>query len=422
MWLRQYLAQLHDPPASVAAWKQLIDQESERLEKNTGETSNQIVIGLLWNLADVHRQVGDQAALIGVLDRMFELSTDRVDETTIELLVWLTGNESWDALDAFLAKHQDRFDQSKRPLYYAAMARAQQGKKDVAEQLAKDASEIQTQGKLEGFAAAKDLEEHGQFEWAVREYRKSIEKNGAADYETILARISLSDLLHDHLQHKEAGDTLEPFVKDVQGQGRVGQLYARMREANYGRLRNPDGIAARYHFYRAEQYLAEKDYSRARQELDLAINFDPTDADVLIAMYRVPDADEKWREAVRQRIRQLAQEFQQKIDQDPSDASNYNQWAWLVSNTEGDFQKAIRYSHRSLELNTNGDGGAGSYLDTLGRCYYAAGDYENALKYQRQAIEKVKYMQVMHRQLALFEKALAEKKAGGEEQGAESQK
>ena len=31
------------------------------------------------------------------------------------------------------------------------------------------------------------------------------------------------------------------------------------------------------------------------------------------------------------------------------------------------------------------------------------------MKYQRQAIEKVDYMQVMQRQLALFEKALAEK-------------
>ena len=41
----------------------------------------------------------------------------------------------------------------------------------------------------------------------------------------------------------------------------------------------------------------------------------------------------------------------------------------------------------------------------------AAGDYENAVKYERQAVAKVEYMQVMQRQLALFEKALAEKKA-----------
>jgi tetratricopeptide (TPR) repeat protein len=142
-------------------------------------------------------------------------------------------------------------------------------------------------------------------------------------------------------------------------------------------------------------------------------------------MYRLPDADEKWREATRRRIRDLAQQFQQEIDANPSDPTPYNQWAWLVSNTEGDFQKAIRYSHRSIELipPDAGESAGASYLDTLGRCYYAAGDIENALKYQRQAIEKVDYMQVMQRQLAQFEKALAEKqRAASKVQGEETPK
>ena len=91
----------------------------------------------------------------------------------------------------------------------------------------------------------------------------------------------------------------------------------------------------------------------------------------------------------------------------------YNQWAWLVSNTEGDSRRRFAYSHRSLELipADAGESAGASFLDTLGRCYYAAGDYENAVKYQRQAVEKVDYMQVMQRQLALFEKTLAEKQA-----------
>jgi tetratricopeptide (TPR) repeat protein len=178
-------------------------------------------------------------------------------------------------------------------------------------------------------------------------------------------------------------------------------------------------LKARFHYYRGCQYGAEKDWSRARESFETAIAADPIDADVLIAMYRLPESDDQWREATRQRIGNLAQQLQQEIDEKPSDASPYNQWAWLISNTEGDFQKAIRYSHRSLELNTNGDSGAASYFDTLGRCYYAAGDYKNAIKYQRQALEKTSYMQVMHRQLALFEKTLAEKPgAGSEERGA----
>jgi tetratricopeptide (TPR) repeat protein len=424
-WLRQYLAQLHDPPASIAAWKKLVDEEQARLKRNKSETSSEIMLDLEWNLADVYRQTGDQAALAAALDDMMALELERFDETAVGLIEWLVDTKSWPALDTFLTKHQERLQQTKRPLYFAAIARAKQGKSDEAEKLAKQASEVPPQpGDV--LTAARELEQHNQFEWAVREYRAAIDKDKketADSTESILARIFLATLLHDHERHSEAADALEPLVKNVQGEGRVGQLYARMREY-YKELPDPDVIAARFHFYRAEQYLDDKDpdLKRAQGELDLAINFDPEDADVLIAMYRFPNPEPKWLDSVKQKSRQLAEKLQQKIDQDPSDATNYNQWAWLVANTEGDFQKAVRYSHRSLELNSNGESGAASYLDTLGRCYYAAGDVENAIKYQRQAIEKVDHMQVMHRQLKEFETALEKKKAGSGEPGAGSKK
>ena len=68
-------------------------------------------------------------------------------------------------------------------------------------------------------------------------------------------------------------------------------------------------------------------------------------------MYRLPEADDEWRDVDAQADRAIcAEQFQQEIDENPGDPDAYNQWAWLVSNTEGDFQKAIRYSHRSLEL------------------------------------------------------------------------
>jgi tetratricopeptide (TPR) repeat protein len=272
--------------------------------------------------------------------------------------------------------------------------------------------------------AAKALEENSQFEWAVREYQRSIDKEEVASHAGILARVYLANLLHDYEQHQRAADTLEALVKAVRGDGRVGQLYTNLHR-HYSRnggsvLPEAETLAARLHYFRACQYRQAEDWPRVRDELNHAIRADPKDADVLIAMYRVPDADDKWRQQTLAKIRELLRDFQREIDDDPSDPTPYNQWAWLVSNTEGDYQQAIRYSHRSLELNTNGDSADASYLDTLGRCYYAAGDYENALKYQRQAVERVDYMQVMQRQLALFEKTLAEKKANGEQSSSNS--
>ncbi len=420
-WLRQYVAQLRDPAAAVANWQQLIDEETARLEQNANETKSEIVFGLLWNLADVYRQLGDAHALVKVLDRMVALEADVLDETIVYLLEWLTEHGAWTVLDDFLAKHQARFEQSKRPLYYAAIGRARQGQRELAEELADKAAQLEPQVALQ---MAKDLEEHGQFEWAVREYRRAIEKP-SQDLNEIYARMNLAALLHDHEQHEQAAEALEPLVIALRGEGRIAKVHSDIQQ--YYERRGGSGLpdvktlACRVHYYRACQYRAAEDWQRTRDELKLAIEFDPMDADVLIAMYRIPDADAEWLETTRGRIRELCRQFQQKIDQEPHEPTNYNQWAWLVGNTEGDFHKAIRYSHRSLELNSDPESAAASYLDTLGRCYYAVGDYENALKYQRQAIEKIDYMQVMQRQLAMFEKALAEKQgAGSGEQGAGS--
>jgi len=415
-WLRQYLAQLRDLAASVPAWQRLVDEETKRLEQNAGETSAAIVVGLLWNLGDVYRQLGDNQAVVGVIDRMIAVNQESLDDTAVGLLSWLIENQSWPVVDAFLDKHLPRLEQSKRPLYYAALARARQGKSDVAEELADKASQLDPQATRESFYTAKDLEERGQFEWAVREYRRAIDQQSVDSLEAILARIALASLLHDYERHADAAEALDPLFKALNGEGPLAKQYAEIQQylARRGSaLPELKILAARLHYYRGCQYREEKDWQRARESLETAINSDPTDADVLIAMYRLPESDDAWREKTRQWIRDLANELQQKIDESPTDASPYNQWAWLISNTEGDFQKAIRYSHRSLELNDNGDSGAASFLDTLGRCYYAAGDYQNALKYQRLAVEKVGYMQVMQRQLALFEKTLAEKQGAG---------
>jgi tetratricopeptide (TPR) repeat protein len=414
-WLRLYLAQRRDPAAAVANWQQLIDTEIKRLEANAGDTSAAIIIGLLWNQADLHRQLGDNQAMTAILDRMIEVNQESLDSTAIGLLSWLTENKSWPVVDAFLTKHQTQFEASKRPMYFAALARAAQGKKGIAEELAGKAAELEPQVPRECLLAARELEERGQFEWSVREYRRAIEQQSL---ESTLSRIALANLLHDYEHYGEAADAIQPLCDDSPTAKQYAEIQQQVARRGYDLPEVPK-LKARFHYYRGCQYREEKDWARSRDSFGTAIAADPSDADVLIAMYRLPESDDQFREAMRQRIDTLARQLQQEIDEKPNEASPYNQWAWLVSNTEGDFQKAIRYSHRSLELNTNGDSGAASYLDTLGRCYYAAGDFENAIKYQRQAIEKTRYMQVMHRQLALFEKALAEKQGARiEEQGA----
>ncbi len=96
-------------------------------------------------------------------------------------------------------------------------------------------------------------------------------------------------------------------------------------------------------------------------------------------------------------------------------ALSNNQLAWLIANTEGDFDEAIRCSAKSLVLQPNRSG----FLDTLGRCYYAKGDYENAVKYQSQAVALEPHSPLIVTQLALFQQALAQQEKINQEDAAQ---
>jgi tetratricopeptide (TPR) repeat protein len=347
-WLRQYQVQLRDPASSVAGWQQLVDEELQRLDTHTDETSSATVTTLM---------------------------------------------------------------------YFVANAHARLGKANLAEQLAAQASQLevrQTSGQLEESLELATLGQQlislGQFEWALREFRLGFDRQRPLESPVaILARVNCSSLLQDYERYQEAANAIEPLAKQVEKDQALRQAYNGVRaELEQGDefLPGVEMLMARYHYVLACHFKQEHDYKRQRAELVAAIEHDATDADVLIAMFQVGDADDAWMADTRKRIQELGKEIEKKIEESPDDSISYNQWAWLVANTEGDFPKAVRYSRRSLEL----DPGTPSYLDTLGRCYYSAGDYEKAVESQREAVRLIPHMQVMQRQLKVFEKTLAEKK------------
>ena len=83
-------------------------------------------------------------------------------------------------------------------------------------------------------------------------------------------------------------------------------------------------------------------------------------------------------------IEKALRKLQQRIDQEPDAANPYNEYAWLVANTEGDLVRATRYSKRSLEL----DFDSASFLDTLAHCYAADENPEEAIRCQVVALRK----------------------------------
>jgi Flp pilus assembly protein TadD len=282
----------------------------------------------------------------------------------------------------------------------------------LAEETAQRAAALNPENPQEHILAAYTLQEHGLFDWAEREYRQILQRGPAGSPEDLRTRFLLSEMLHDLQRELEAAQVLQG-ASDVldKDQNAVHQI------ARLGR--DPGGMRSRMHYFYAEHQRLQGNSPKQREHLQEAVKHDNTDADVLIAMYRVADSDPAWKEMTANLIRDAAAEFraeiragEQQAAAAPNDeirelynrqlAQSHNQLAWLLSNTTGDYDEALRSSLRSLDLHPKSAG----YLDTLGRCYYAKGDYENAVRTQAEAVELEPHSCQIRRQLELFQAAL----------------
>ncbi len=118
----------------------------------------------------------------------------------------------------------------------------------------------------------------------------------------------------------------------------------------------------------------------------------------------MPDQSDEERAKTAALIDEASAKYKLQIAENRDDPNGYNQLAWLLSNTDREQSLALNMSRHSLKLKPGEPG----FLDTLGRCYYALKDYDNAVKYQEQAVAGEPYSGQMKRQLEQFRKALAD--------------
>ena len=259
--------------------------------------------------------------------------------------------------------------------------------------------------------AAYSLQERGLFEWSEREYRHVLERVPPGVAEGFQARLLFSEMLHDMQRDQDAATVLRDIVDATEKDENVRFLIARFRS-------QPGSVASRMYFFLAEHARVSGDEKRQIEHLKKAVQSDPTDADVLIGTYRASQRDPSWRKETLGLISDAVQAFREEVRdyegqaaEAPTEghradihrelASAHNQLAWLVANTEGDYDEALRSSQRSLELRPETAG----YLDTLGQCYYAKGDYKNAVVHQSRAAELDPHSGQILRQLELFKRA-----------------
>ncbi|MBP89636.1 MAG: hypothetical protein CMJ64_23485 [Planctomycetaceae bacterium] len=405
-WLATYADTLIDPTKTLNDWQRITRDELEVWTQTPEETQRDIVRDLLrWHvdlLMELDRGDDAHAAIRSVIDVVEGKSAELYD-----LVDWATARQIWFVSEELAGRFPAVYSDNAVLMYRLAEGRRRLGNEARAQEAATAALALNP-GDLSGHVKRADLlrERIMAFDWAETELKYVI---GKAGNEEGKARERLANMLFDSEREDEAAEIM------------AGMVTLAKREASG--LGNEVPMWQSYaDYYSAMHHGREGNYAKQRELLVSAYEGYAANIDIVIAMYHVKETDETWRletlerlEATVQRTREERDQLQRQLRDlnDPNRegqvqmflARKNNELAWLISNTTGDYQEALKCSQESLELSIDN----WAHMDTLGRCHYALGDYENAVEIQKKAVVAAPYMQQMQRQLKLFEEALAAK-------------
>lgn len=444
-WMLQYASELESGRFEPEGWAELIEAMESSWDIDEGASEQNAARGAIAAGATISGDEmfrltwlnAERARVLGQIDdasRFFTRHIDVIPPRTRELTdaaLWAIDHRLFDVITAAHAKHQSLFEKSPSLLYASAEALLESGQPELAVERTEQAlalnpvvnSEDPEQPQLhpvllESHAKAHlriaaNLIERGLSDWAQAEYRKLIDELPLHDVESTTARWELSEHLAELQQPAEVVALLQPLVDRMEKDDDFRhKLMA--HDFDYQSLRS-------HLDFQAGLDLANKgDPAAASERMQNAFSMNPENIDILIAMYRL-DWNEEWKVDVTGQIESVLAEIDEDIDETQQTfretgngrpgrqtairemllANFYNQYAWLVSNTEGDYDLALKRSIESLEMSPGSD----ALLDTCGRCYYAVGNLPAAIVTQRKAVELTPNSPPLRRQLKMFEEA-----------------
>jgi tetratricopeptide (TPR) repeat protein len=401
-WLRCYLLLESDPDAALAQWQKYFDTEVATLRKTERETSSDVVMALGRHEADWLQERGRKDDATAVMRKM--VSVERGNPATLlELSDWLLQMDAVVPQAELVSRFTTAFRADPKLYYFIAETRRREGNTEESEKIAKLASDaIGADSLTERLQLAATLQGRGLFVWAEREYRRLIEAAKAEEpskesEESIGGRFYCSSMLHDLGRDKEAAELLKPIVEAINADPNIAQALQSATPLTSNELR------ARVNFYTACHFQSVGDAEQEWTFLKNARVLSPQDGDVLIAMYKATAKDKSQRQEVVEYIEQTAEQLTRRINSQPDDEAAYNEYAWLIGNTVGDYEKAITYSQKSIDMTMERrrdldgydetlslwpgslDREPAAFIDTLAHCYAGKGDYENAVKFQAHA-------------------------------------
>ena len=428
-WLKVYAGDLESGDYAAEKWEKLVQQQRTELDALKAQSSSG------KSVLDLVRVCAKRANLQGHRDAALKLAGANIDlipPTTRDLndaCNWAIDNRLHEFVLELQSQHQNLFSKHAGIIYAVAESRKVALELEEAEKLAKKALAIRPfpateeelakipPSALDEIAQAhreigQELEARGLFEWAESEYRVIIDNMKVESLVGVSARQHLGRMLGELHQHDRVVELYSPIIERSE---QDSAFKDRLRYSSY----NLDFFRSETEYHRSMKLLKAEKLAEARPMLMRSYNLNDRNIDILIQMYRTK-GDKEWTELVNNTLSRAIRESESKIksaelraqggiqgvDHNRSLALALNQYAWLVSNTEGDLKRALRESLRSLKLTPNN----AAQLDTAARCYLALGQFEEARKMQLKALRIEPNSPPMVRQLKEIEKATIDAK------------
>jgi tetratricopeptide (TPR) repeat protein len=255
------------------------------------------------------------------------------------------------------------------------------------------------------------LADRGLFSWAERELK--IAATDDLTLPTTLRSLNrLAELQHSHERFDDATATLKVFVDRFE---KEPLFRDQVRDMTFF----TSSILSHYYLYAGDAERAKKNSDLAIAHYNHSLEIDSDNVDALIGLFKVEGGSDDHKQNCRAKLKTLTIELRRKV-RDLEDmtrvvpsnqyaeaaralANSMNSLAWVVSNTEGDFEEALEMSRQAVQL----DPDEPALLDTLAHCYFAAGKWDDAVEQQSKAVELKPNDPDLRRALSRFEERRA---------------
>jgi tetratricopeptide (TPR) repeat protein len=247
--------------------------------------------------------------------------------------------------------------------------------------------------------------EQGEYEKALTDLNEAIRLDPERP-----AYFSNRGLVYDRLDEydRAIGDYSEALRRDptdAQTYYNRGRAYRAKNDCDqaindYNRAIRLDPQLADAYFHRGNAYKARKEYAPAIRDYGEAIRLDPNWPDPYFNRANAHRANKEYAQAV--------SDYSQVILLDRKDADACSNLAWLLATCPDtkvrDGKKAVEYATKACDLTS---WKASYFLSTLAAACAEIGDYEEAIKWQKRALESSQYERnegkSARQRLALFE-------------------